>query len=258
VQEELIPVSYSSMLVLLSFCISAVGSYTALSAATAAARRGRPGQPDLFNLMLAGAALGGVAIWSMHFIGMVAWQVDIGVGYRWVETAVSLVAAVAASTVALGYMAAGPMRAARLLTAGPLTGLGVAVMHYLGMYAMRFDGYFQWDLWTVAVSVLIAMAAATAALWLAFNTTSRLHRAGAALVMATAVCTMHYVGMSAASVICTSRAPSGVLAGLMRPEELPTIVTLVAVAVLCLIGSDLAMQRFTAASARARQARQRL
>jgi len=163
------------------------------------------------------------------------------------ETVVSLIAAIVVSTVVLGYVAAAPLTAKRLLIAGPLAGVGVAVMHYLGMYSMRFGGYFEWNFGIVAISVLIAMVAATAALWLAFRTRTRAHRIAAAFVMAAAVCAMHYTGMQAASVVCTTRDASALLAGLMRPSELPAVVAMVAFGVAALIGLDLLLQRVNAA-----------
>ena len=242
---EIIATSFNPWLVLLSYAIAAVGSFTALTAA-GAAQRARGGAKRI-NVGLSGLALGGVAIWSMHFVGMVAWQLDLQVGYRWLETVVSLAAAVIVSTLVLGYVAAGPLTLRRLLVAGPLAGIGVAVMHYLGMYAMRFGGRFEWNFEIVAISVVIAMVAATAALWLAFSTRTRAHRIAAAFVMAAAVCSMHYTGMYAASVICTTRDAGAMLAGLMRPSELPAIVAVVAVGIAMMIGLDLLLQRVNAA-----------
>jgi NO-binding membrane sensor protein with MHYT domain len=238
---ELLPVTYAPLLVALSFLVSAVGAYTALLAAGAARTNGQP--VNRINILLAGVALGGIGIWSMHFIGMVAWQVDLGVGYRLLETMVSLVAAVIVSSLALGYVASGPVSPRRLLVAGPLAGIGVAVMHYLGMYSMRFNGFFDWNASVVALSVLIAMTAATAALWLAFNARQRSHRVAAALVMATAVCTMHYTGMAAASVICTTANRAAMLPGLLRPADLPPMVMIIALGVAGIIAVDLLIQR---------------
>jgi NO-binding membrane sensor protein with MHYT domain len=242
---EVIATDHRLGLVLLSFAISAIGAYTALAAAAAAVRRSRPGHLDRLNVVLAGLSLGGIAIWAMHFIGMIAWQVEIGVGYRLLETLVSLVAAVVVSTVALGWVVASGGKLSRIAVAGPLAGLGVAAMHYLGMASMRFSGYFVWDMAIVALSVFIAMAAASAALWLAFRTPSRSHRAGAALLMAGAVCTMHYTGMAGATVVCTSREPNPLLAQLLRPADLPVPVIAVAGCIALIIGLDLWMQRMT-------------
>jgi len=238
---ELVPVTYAPLLVALSFLVSAVGAYTALAAASAARANAR--QVNRFNVFLAGLALGGISIWSMHFIGMLAWKIDLGVGYRPLETMVSLVAAVIVSSLALGYVAAGPVTWRRLLVAGPLAGIGVAVMHYLGMHSMRFNGYFSWDASIVGYSVLIAVVAATAALWLAFNTRRRSHRLAAALVMATAVCSMHYTGMAAASVLCTTTDRAATLPDLLRPGDLPAVMIVVALGVAGMIGMDLLLQR---------------
>lgn len=237
--EILVP-SYSLPLVLASFLVSALGAYTALTAMTL--HRGRGGV-NRFNVFLAGLSLGGVGIWSMHFLGMTAWHVDMALGYRLPETLVSLAAAVAASTVALGYMAAGPFSLRRLAVAGPVTGLGVAGMHYLGMYSMRFGGYFDWNLATVALSVLIAMATATVALWLAFHVVSQRHRVAASLLMAAAVSTMHYTGMAAADVVCTTQNRMARLAGLLTPGDLPLMVIMVAVGIAIFITTDLLIQR---------------
>src|SRR5262245_25193803 len=126
-KPELLPVSYDLAMVILSWVVSAVGAFTALSAIGRA--RKPDGEIDRFNVILAGVALGGVGIWSMHFIGMIAWKVDLGVGYRLFETMLSLVAAVIVSALALGFVAAGP-GLWRLLVAGPLAGIGGTVMHY--------------------------------------------------------------------------------------------------------------------------------
>jgi NO-binding membrane sensor protein with MHYT domain len=240
---ELLPVSYDLSMIILSWVVSGIGAFTALSA-IGRARQSDSGRVDRFNVLLAGVALGGVGIWSMHFIGMLAWKVDLGVGYSLLETMVSLVAAVIVSALALGFVAKGPATW-RLLVAGPVAGIGVTVMHYLGMYSMRFYGFFAWDWNTVALSALIAMTAATAALWLAFNTHKTWHRALAAPVMATAVCTMHYTGMTAASVMCTTSNRKAMLPDLLRPSDLPLLVLTIALGVALMIGTDLTIQRVT-------------
>jgi NO-binding membrane sensor protein with MHYT domain len=81
-------------------------------------------------------------------------------------------------------------------------------MHYMGMYAMNMRATMQWDWSIVGLSVAIAIVAAAAALWLAFNLKRHLHRLAAALVMGVAVCAMHYTGMSAVTLICTAQAPA--------------------------------------------------
>lgn len=100
----------------------------------------------------------------------------------------------------------GPGRAGALLLGGLTTGLGVASMHYLGMAALRLHGTVRYDPLLVALSVAIAVVAATAALWAALNITSPGAVAVASLVMGAAVSSMHYTGMLAVTV---DVAPSG-------------------------------------------------
>jgi hypothetical protein len=120
------------------------------------------------------------------------------------DIGVSLLAAILAASLALGQVARAPQRVSRMLVAGTPPGMSVVVMHYLGMYGMKIGGYIQWDHALVAASIVIAVLAATAALWLAFNTATLATRIGAALVMAVAVCAMHYTGMAAAEFVCTT------------------------------------------------------
>jgi len=87
-----------------------------------------------------------------------------------------------------------------LFTGGTITGLGIATMHYLGMAGMRLNGALEYNTVTVTASVVIAMAAATAALWAAGQARGFLWSVGASLVMGLAVSGMHYTGMAAVSV----------------------------------------------------------
>ena len=141
-----------------------------------------------------------------------------------------------------------PGKAPRLLGAGFLLGMGVVFMHYLGMFGMKFGGSIQWDLAVVGASAVIAVVAATAALWLAFNTRGLGVRALAALVMAVAVCAMHYTGMAAAEFICTTpnrdAVPQGF--GYMSRINLPMFVTIAAFTMALLISIDQLFQRANA------------
>lgn len=239
---ELLVTQYRHSLVAVSFVISVLGAYTALWVMSSP-KLASKGRISWFNTALAGLALGGVGIWSMHFLGMLAFDATVSVGYRPLETAVSLVAAVVVSTLALGYMAAQPFSMRRLWVAGPLAGLGVAVMHYLGMYGMRFGGYFEWYWALVLLSVLIAVTAATAALWLAFHARKPLYQAGAALLMGAAVCSMHYTGMAAASLLCTTPNRGAGTTGLLRPDDLLACVIVLALGVLTMVSCDVMLQR---------------
>lgn len=230
--------SYNLNMVVLSFVIALVGSFVALTVATRI--RNANGSINTTNVLSAGLALGGVGVWAMHFIGMLGLNMDVGRTYSLIETLVSLIAAVAATSLAFAYAARHPGNTKHLATAGLMLGLSVVVMHYLGMFGMKTYGYVIWNYSLVALSVVIAVVAATAALWLAFNTRGLGFRFGAALIMAVAVCAMHYTGMSAAEFICTSEnrraLPQGF--GYISSFNLPSLVVVASVMLMVLISVD--------------------
>ncbi|MGW0820766.1 MHYT domain-containing protein [Streptomyces sp. NPDC002845] len=148
-----------------------------------------------------GAASIGCGIWTMHFIAMIGFQVEEAVlDYDVGLTVLSL--AVAIAVVGIGVFTVGYRGAttAALSTAGIITGLGVAAMHYLGMAAIQLNGEIRYNAVTVALSVVIAIVAATAALWAVVSIRGFLTSLGASLVMGIAVSGMHYTGMAAVSV----------------------------------------------------------
>lgn len=235
--------SWQPAYIALSFAISMIGSFVALTAAMRI--RAGDGAISRFNILCAGVALGGIGVWSMHFIGMMALKVDVATSYSLVETGLSLVAAVAAAAAGLGYVARRPERWSRLVTAGVLLGGGVVTMHYLGMFGMKFGGFIAWDTGRVALSAAIAVGAATAALWLAFHVRGLRFRVAASGVMATAICAMHYSGMAAAEYICTTAdrnvAPEGF--GYLQAGHLPLLVAATALAMAVMIVVDQLFQR---------------
>ncbi|NEB04011.1 MHYT domain-containing protein [Streptomyces sp. SID13726] len=153
-----------------------------------------------------GAASIGCGIWTMHFIAMIGFQVvEARIRYDVGLTVLSL--AVAIVVVGIGVFIVGYRGAstANLAFAGVVTGLGVAAMHYLGMAAMHLNGTIRYDPAVVALSVVIAIVAATAALWAAVTIRGFLTSLGASLIMGIAVTGMHYTGMAAVSVHVHSR-----------------------------------------------------
>ncbi|MDQ2101893.1 hybrid sensor histidine kinase/response regulator [Azospirillum isscasi] len=186
---------YDPYLVALSVVVASFGGYVALDLASHArdAERGRNG-------WLGAAALAlGAGIWSMHFIGMMAMRMPVPVSYDIALTALSFLLAVGVSGAGLFAVAHGRGRRMTLPAAGLLTGFGIVAMHYVGMAGMRLPVPLAYDAPLVAASVAIAIAASTAALWLAFRTASSLQRLSGALVLGAAVISMHYIGMAAAS-----------------------------------------------------------
>jgi NO-binding membrane sensor protein with MHYT domain len=189
-------IHYEPFLIGLSYIISVLGSYTALQLAIAIPQA-RDRGTVLGWVTGAAIALGGGAIWAMHFIGMNAADMGMPVAYDRTLTVASLLMAIAASGIGLYIVGRGEPSLGKLLAAGVLTGLGVASMHYTGMTAMIVPATISYDTTLFVLSLVIAVVAATVALWLAFNLRGNLQRFGSALVMGVAVCGMHYTGMYA-------------------------------------------------------------
>ncbi|MER5398520.1 MHYT domain-containing protein [Streptomyces sp. NPDC002599] len=148
-----------------------------------------------------GASALGCGIWTMHFIAMTGFSVaETPVTYDVPLTVLSL--AVAIVVVSAGVFIVGHRGATRaaLTVGGSITGLGVATMHYLGMFAMQLNGELSYNAFTVTLSVIIALVAAIAALWAAVSVQGFVRTLGASLVMGLAVTGMHYTGMAAVSV----------------------------------------------------------
>ncbi|WP_055491712.1 MHYT domain-containing protein [Streptomyces sp. TP-A0356] len=151
-------------------------------------------------LTLGSAAIGS-GIWTMHFIGMMGFTVkETPIHYDKTMTFASL--AVAIIMVGVGVFIVGCRGATgvALFTGGTITGLGIASMHYLGMAGMQLNGVLEYNTLIVAASVVIAVVAATAALWAAGQVRGFLWSVGASLVMGLAVSGMHYTGMAALTV----------------------------------------------------------
>ena len=151
-----------------------------------------------------GALALGCGIWSMHFIGMLAYKMRPALNYAPGLTALSLVIAIGAAYGVLSISAARQLSWKNLLLGSVLLGLAICGMHYTGMAAMRMDGIVSYQPLIFALSVAIAMGASAAALCIIFhlrktNSPYALSmRILAALVMGMAICGMHYTGMKAA------------------------------------------------------------
>ncbi|ABY33243.1 MHYT domain-containing protein [Methylorubrum extorquens] len=193
----MVSTGYNPALVALSLAIAVLASYTALDLGG----RVRAAASGLGWAWLLGAALAmGGGIWSMHFVGMLAFEMGLPAAYDLGHTLLSLLIAIGTTGAALAWV--GRRRAGRwdVLVAGPVMGIGVAAMHYTGMAAMRMPGHLAYSVPVVALSVGIAITAATIALWLTFRPTSVWQRFAAALIMGVAVAGMHYTGMAAATI----------------------------------------------------------
>ena len=187
--------THDPYLVALSILVACFASYTALDLGghVAAAR----GLARRVWLVAAAITMGG-GIWSMHFIGMLAFVLPMPMSYDIALTILSLLVAILVTGggfYVISRQSASPLR---LVLSGTFMGLGIAAMHYTGMAAMRGHAELSYDRLFVALSLVIAIGASTAALWLAFRTTDLWQKLAAAVVMGLAISGMHYTAMRAA------------------------------------------------------------
>ena len=198
-------IQYDPLLVALSYVISVFGSYTALRLAIAIPRA-ETWMGVIASVIGAALALGGGGIWSMHFIAMNAADMGMPVAGDAFLTIASLVTGIVVSAIGLFVVGRSDGAVSNLLGGGIVTGLGFALMHYTGMAAMIMPAKINYDTTLFAASIVIAIVAATVALWLAFHLRGNLQRFGSALVMGIAVCGMHYTGMYAVQLQKTGEA----------------------------------------------------
>ncbi len=214
--------SYNYALVALSVLIAIFASYAALDLAgrvTAASGRTRA------VWLLGGAGAMGTGIWSMHYIGMLAFILPIPMAYHWPTVLLSLFAAILASVVALGVVSRQKMGWFRALAGSVLMGAGIASMHYIGMAAMRLPAICQFNSFLVVLSVVLAVLISLAALWITFHfrhekTGIGWEKLGGAVVMGAAIPVMHYTGMAAATFT-----PSGMPTDLSHAVSISTLGT---------------------------------
>jgi NO-binding membrane sensor protein with MHYT domain len=203
--------SYGLLTPGLGFLMSCLGSFLGLRCATRA--RAHQGRSRVRWLLLAAVSIGAAGIWTMHFIAMLGFTIPgEPISYNVPITILSLLVAVGIVFTGLLIVGMGQVGWHSLLAAGIITGAGVAIMHYLGMAAMRMPGRVTYDPGLMVLSVVIAIVAATAALWAALRLRGVWATLGAAVIMGVAVSGMHYTGMAAMRMYAAS-GPSGMVMG---------------------------------------------
>jgi NO-binding membrane sensor protein with MHYT domain len=203
------PVTYATWLVLLSIVMAIQGAYVGLSLAVqigdASCTRRR--------LLLAGASVSlAVAIWTMHFVGMLAVRQQFQVDYLVLPTLLSFLVCVIVVGAAVYATSSGPLTLLRLTLSSCLMGGGIFAMHYVGMTALDDSAYMTHNAFFVAASMAIAIAASGLALWLAAGRGGRPPLILSAVAFGIAVSGMHYTAMAGVTlfpfVTATSGAPA--------------------------------------------------
>ncbi|HWW36672.1 MAG TPA: MHYT domain-containing protein [Xanthobacteraceae bacterium] len=187
------PVTYEAWLVLLSIVMAIQGAYVALSlslqigGATGTRRR----------LLLAGATVSfAVAIWTMHFVGMLAVRLPFQVDYLVLPTLLSFLVCAIVVGGAVYATSSGPLTLLRLTLSSCLMGGGIFAMHYLGMSALDASTHMIHNPIYVAASMAIAIAASGLALWLATGRAWRAPLILSAAAFGMAISGMHYTAMT--------------------------------------------------------------
>ena len=194
--------SYDPFPVTVSVLIAALASYSAFGIS----ERIRAGKNKaVYAWILVGAFAMGVGVWTMHFIGMLAFSLPVDVDYDPFLTAVSIVPAIIAGGIALITVNIEKPSHRRLLVGAVFMGAGIGVMHYTGMAAMRMDAAMYYDPVLFLVSIIVAVALAFISLevktWVKVSVTAMQrpwYTTGGALIMGAAISGMHYTAMAAA------------------------------------------------------------
>ncbi|MEE8875985.1 putative bifunctional diguanylate cyclase/phosphodiesterase [Pseudomonas helleri] len=197
----MVAATYSPALVFISLCVAILASYTALDlTGRIATARGR----TAYLWMGGGALAMGFGVWSMHFIGMLALELPLELGYDLGLTLWSLLVAILSCGFALWLVSQPSLPALQLLLGALIMGAGISAMHYSGMAALKMQPGIDYDPTLFGLSLVIAVGASAAALSIAFRLRKqtpyvRLIRGGASVVMGLAIVGMHYTGMAAAN-----------------------------------------------------------
>jgi len=203
-----IPATYDYRLVTLSVVIAILASYAALDlAGRVTANRGRA----RLAWLMGGAFAMGSGIWAMHYTGMLAFRLPIRVYYHIPTVALSLLAAVLASAIALYVVSRDRMTPLHVAAGSLLMGTGIASMHYIGMAAMRLSAmhHYRRGLWVLSVvlAVVISLVGLLLIAYVRDETRRWKLKFAIAVVMGLAIPAMHYTGMAAVSFMSTPAAP---------------------------------------------------
>jgi diguanylate cyclase (GGDEF)-like protein/PAS domain S-box-containing protein len=191
------PISWNFTLVLLSVLVAIVGCFTALTHAQR--MRDSVGRIAIAWMLIGGITLG-LAIWSMHFIGMLAFHLPIKLNYDLTLTLLSALPAIAAAMLGFYVIREKVVSNLKIIIAGALMGIGIAVMHYSGMAALKMFPAIIYDQFYYVLSIIIAITASWGALFIMIHgektrLTPLLRFTLGSLIMGAAVSGMHYTGM---------------------------------------------------------------
>jgi NO-binding membrane sensor protein with MHYT domain/two-component sensor histidine kinase len=206
--------SYNGWLVVLSVVVAVIASFVALSLASRVTAARTPAAARAW--LIGGAISIGAGIWSMHFIGMLAFRLPIRVSYDLALTGLSLLLPIVVSGLGLFEASRKSLGKSRLIVGGVLVGLGIVTMHYTGIAAMKMEPPIRYQPLLVGLSMLVAVAGSAISIWSSFRLRmatffdALMKKAGSALASGSAIVGMHYTAMAAADFapdsVCTATA----------------------------------------------------
>jgi diguanylate cyclase len=221
-------VAYEPWIVALSILVAIQGTYVALGLAVKIGQLAGLAR----RLTLAAAAFTfAVAIWSMHFVGMLALRLPMRLDYLVLPTLLSMLVSVFVVGVAVFVASLVPVRRKALPLAAAIMGTGIATMHYIGMMALHGSVVMHHDPVYVLASFAVAVGASALGLRFAFVSRPALPLTLAAIVLGIAISGMHYVAMAGLTLemppdTAGSHAAQGGMA--LSPDLLAVVVALVA------------------------------
>lgn len=191
---------YLPALVAMSYFVAVLGSFTGLKLAQQMLLANDVAKRNLFHW--GGALSLGGAIWSMHFLGMIAYKVSLLITYNIPLTLISFVVVVVGVYGAFYVLGRAAPNFGKLFFSSLILGASIIAMHYTGIAAIEIDAFIKFEPYLFSSSLLIAVVASAAALWTAlwFGAKQRTSSHGlmflASLIMGLGICGMHYVGMA--------------------------------------------------------------
>ena len=234
--QNVISHSVEPLLVVISVAVAIITSYIAFAITHRVSHNEFTQEANVWRLC---AALSlGVGIWAMHFVGMMAYNYGIPIGYDKTTTIISIIPSVLASYIVVSSQ---QLKQVPFLVRSILMGIGIGSMHYAGMMAMQMNAMMVYDPWLFGLSIILAIILSGIALKVDEHQKNRstvMHSARtlfAAIIMGTAISGMHYLGMFSMYVVDVGMPHSGVVN--TPPEQLVRIIlAVVFVSSLLLLG----------------------
>jgi signal transduction histidine kinase/CheY-like chemotaxis protein len=187
----------------------------------------------------------GAGVWATHFLAMLAYQPGLNIDYDLGLTALSLVLAVAGFAAAFGCATQNQDTSGRLV-GGAVAGGGIALMHFIGVAAIRLPGHIQWSPVMAGAAIFLGMAGAAAALWAAGDVRDRRKIALGSVLLVLAICALHFTAMAAVTLVADPTVAGWSGRSVGRPELALQVGPMALLIIMA--AAMLSMERFAARS----------